>query len=540
MLNAEDLVVLAYIKITMKARDIFLMVGINWIRDLKWSYLLGFLYCAVSVSMGFGSCPAMGDVGRKEVYQTEVSPLAKVISEYKGIPRNGVAISVKSVDGGPVLFSYRASEAQMPASVQKIFTSVTALKVLGPDYRFQTEIFADNQPYEEGNVGRIYVRGHGDPMLNSELMWKLAQEIADLGVKQVKEVVVDDSLFVAPLGVTGTEPYQAGVSATSFNFNCIAVTFAPTGTVRLIPNTGYRVLRDNGDRRGGEPMLELQSNPQVKGGEDNSHSYREAGVIRVAGVVPNKTQTIFLTVDSPALHFGFGLREALLNSGIKVSGGVVIDEVSNRATKLHSYYSPELAEILKSLNRYSSNFSANQVLYALGGDDGNRNSEEDLDSNRDEAVLYRREKGITKVMKVIEQSGASLTGIAIYDGSGLDKRNRATADALTSVLVAAYSDMTISPYLFSSLSRYGKSGTLKKRHLKLSSKALKKANNRFVSEGVVYGKTGTLDQVSSLAGYAPTRNGKTVAFAIMIEGAASKEKATEFEDTIVSSILAEL
>ena len=63
--------------------------------------------------------------------------------------------------GDSVLDAHKEDELFIPASTIKIATALTAIKVLGPSYRFKTDFFL------EGN-SNLVIRGNGDPFLTSE------------------------------------------------------------------------------------------------------------------------------------------------------------------------------------------------------------------------------------------------------------------------------------------------------------------------------------------------------------------------------------
>ena len=92
----------------------------------------------------------------------------------------------------------------------------------------------------------------------------------------------------------------------------------------------------------------------------------------------------------------------------------------------------------------------------------------------------------------------------------------------------------------SSFSRFGKTGTLKLRKL-LNPEVLRNVTKRQVPEiqnraDGVWGKTGTLDGVSSLAGFLELANGSRAAFAVVINGM-EKNKAAQIEDEFVQLLI---
>src|SRR5690606_14180915 len=68
-----------------------------------------------------------------------------------------------SITSGKPLISINGSMPLVPASNNKVFTAIWALDVLGPDYRFPTDLLIDGSV--EGGVlrGDVIIRGSGDP-----------------------------------------------------------------------------------------------------------------------------------------------------------------------------------------------------------------------------------------------------------------------------------------------------------------------------------------------------------------------------------------
>ncbi len=150
-----------------------------------------------------------------------------------------------------------------------------------------------------------------------------------------------------------------------------------------------------------------------------------------------------------------------------------------------------ITEFIYELNKESNNFIAEHVMKAIGA--YTKENKLNLES-------YRK-----SLFKVLEKNYISCPGCAINDGSGLSRRNLVTASSLIRILKTSYE----SPYgsaLDSSFSIAGVDGTLKKRMIAT------------VAGGNLRGKTGTLRNVSSLAGYVNTLDGELLAFAFIFNG----------------------
>jgi D-alanyl-D-alanine carboxypeptidase/D-alanyl-D-alanine-endopeptidase (penicillin-binding protein 4) len=112
-------------------------------------------------------------------------------------------------------------------------------------------------------------------------------------------------------------------------------------------------------------------------------------------------------------------------------------------------------------------------------------------------------------------------GLVLADGSGYGKDNRLTAEALVGVLLAARRSPAWRAEFEASLARAAEDGSLRNRLPDL--------------RGRVRAKTGTLNGVSSLAGYAVDRQRREIAFSILVNGGGA---SPDDVDRLLRSLLA--
>ena len=428
-----------------------------------------------------------------------------------------VAIDAKS---GEEFISVNGAKPMMPASVLKLVPTYAALKLLGADYRFPTEVFVKGQD--------LYIRGHGDPSFTSESLWKITQTLYGLGIRKLQNVIVDDTLFISPRGRLGSNPYQAAESALSLNYNCyeyIAATDPVSGQAAASLTLGS--------------PFKLENNLRVVNGSVSNVAVSDlvGGRVTVTGTVGRDALPIidFQTVEEPSRNFAEVFKTLLLKSGIEISGAVTLGAVNKDARLVYTAYSRDLAVILRDLNHYSSNFIGNQLLFALG---------------RTEDGHYDKALGISRVAAVLAELGIVPGSYKMVDGCGLDRENAFSAGQLAQVLSQGYSDFSIAPEFLASLSRYGASGTLKKRRLVAggepvgmkspdggSANDLGVKHTSWSRREAVWGKTGSINGVSSLAGYITLRNNTRLAFVIIINGPIGRDSAIALEDRLVEVIL---
>src|SRR5439155_24178571 len=109
---------------------------------------------------------------------------------------NGGAYVLDLQTGQP-LFSWRADVARPPASVEKLYTTSTALLRLGPNATFDTKVLADVPVTPDGTLdGDLWLRGGGDPTLTTSRLDVLARQLAGDGVTSIHgDVVGDGTIF---------------------------------------------------------------------------------------------------------------------------------------------------------------------------------------------------------------------------------------------------------------------------------------------------------------------------------------------------------
>src|SRR3954451_13069151 len=101
------------------------------------------------------------------------------------------------------LYARKADVGRMPASVNKLYTSATALLRYGADGHLTTSVLSSTLPDATGTItGDIVLRGGGDPTFNAASATTLAKQLAGAGLQTVTgRVIGDESAFDAFRGV---------------------------------------------------------------------------------------------------------------------------------------------------------------------------------------------------------------------------------------------------------------------------------------------------------------------------------------------------
>jgi len=412
-------------------------------------------------------------------------------------PLSGARASVEvvSLDDGAVVYSRRADEQLNPASNTKLVTAAAALLRLGPDFRFTTDFLSDRALDRRGHLQTLYVKGRGDPTLNTERLYGLAADLWHRGVRQVGEIVLDDTYFDAEKWGPGWEQetsdkaYAAPVGALSLNHNAVAIYLSPgdrpgqRARVELEPDADCFVLQNNVTTVREDARRKLRP-----------HTYAEGERTRVAidGRLPAKAEPVVLyrRVTHPAMYFGHTLRLALKQRGIRVGMRVKLGAAPASATLIASYDSDELSDVVRDMNKASSNFIAEMLVKALGAEL--------------KGPPGTWPKGIEVTQELLAELGVPRGSYQLRNGSGLNDTNRFSAHQMITLLTAVWKQFPVAAEFVSSLGIAARDGTMRLRMEGTD------------AAGRLRAKTGTLDKVTALSGFVQSLGGERFAFSVLV------------------------
>jgi D-alanyl-D-alanine carboxypeptidase/D-alanyl-D-alanine-endopeptidase (penicillin-binding protein 4) len=188
---------------------------------------------------------------------------------------------------------------------------------------------------------------------------------------------------------------------------------------------------------------------------------------------------------SPPMFAAKAFTAALKRRGVIVRRSARAGVTPSTAVALAELASPAVESLVATMNVPSDNFIAETLIKALG-------------------AVYGA-GGTTSAGAAVVRSNAARLGIrtTVVDGSGLSRSNRTSPKAIVSLLTAM-DESELAPGFYNSLPIAGRTGTLVGRMRRTSARDACRA------------KTGTLSNVSALAGYCDTRGGDRVAFAFLM------------------------
>ncbi len=428
---------------------------------------------------------------------------------------------------GEILYEANADKYFTPASNAKIVTSSFAFATLGPDFRFRTTLETTGALSADGSLkGDLVLVGRGDPDLSNRVfpyagkaehdgpVDKVLLEMVDAaiakGLKSIDgDIVADDSYYpydpyppgwnVGDLFFT----YGAPVSAISFNDNTFEIEITPglqagdAATLNVEPLAAA-----------GTFTQKIVTGPA--GSQPNFSVTRQPGVnfIFLRGTIPagHAPVKLDLAMMQPAETAALALKQAFESRGVHVTGtaiahhalppeiypdsnvvlGPAPEPTPENATVLAEHLSPTLLETARMTNKVSQNLHAELLLRAAA---------------RATKGYGVTDAGIWAEQDFLKNIDVAENDVLLEDGSGLSGGDLLTPRSLVQILRFDSQQPWGEGYI-STFPIAGVDGTLETRMKKTS------------AAGMVFAKTGSLERVRALSGFATTTGGEHLVFSI--------------------------
>ncbi|MEO6119645.1 MAG: D-alanyl-D-alanine carboxypeptidase/D-alanyl-D-alanine-endopeptidase, partial [Terriglobales bacterium] len=419
---------------------------------------------------------------QRRVRETREQTLAKNIAALMADPkvaRGFWGVHVVSLTTGKTVFELNADKLFTPASNTKMFTTATALALLGPDFKTRTTVETSGAIDLHGRLtGDLVLVGRGDPNLSGRvlpyamrterraphlrLLEELADQVVAKGVKVVDgDIVGDDSYFSFerfPEGWSNDDlmwEYGAPVSALTVNDNVIFLNVLPGSSVgdkaflKVEPDSTFyeldnRITTTAGgsgprkisiDRQPGARTITLWGTiPLDDAGDGEALALEDPAefaaqafrsMLQQRGVVVRGKQRAFhiplANLPTPAAE-----TNGVVAAGATPGGGT--DSATVRASSLPtrqvlaSRDSLPLAEDVRVINKISQNLHAELALRMVG---------------REKGKAPTLEAALATMKDTLTQAGLLPEEFAFSDGSGLSRQNLVTPRAVTKLLTFA-------------------------------------------------------------------------------------------------------
>ena len=433
--------------------------------------------------------------GALQKRETLPDPLSTSLAE-TGIPASSVALDIRTADGRR-LVAHNADVAVKPASVMKLVTTAASLELLGPGYRWITRLHSAGEIANGTLHGDLFIEGGGDPRFAHEDLSRLLRRLLWLGVREIRgDLVFDSSLFES----TSQDPSAFDAAPErAYNAQPDALLLdAKALNVVLSPNASAAHARISAE----PPLSDFIIEPPAQI-DQPCHRWREqlkpvlAGrSLRFEGGFPvscgERLLTLHLHTLSNVQYLDAVFRQLWSELGGTIAGSARAGKVPAGARELLAWESMTLAEVIRDINKHSNNVMARQLLLSLAMNRG--------------SPPASTEAGAARVFDWMARHRMDAKTVIIDNGSGLSRNERLSADALSSVLQHAWQS-PLMPEFIASLPLVGIDGTMGRR--------LQDTSVR----GQAHIKTGTLTDVTSIAGYLTARSGRRIIVSCIINDA---------------------
>jgi len=419
---------------------------------------------------------------------------------------------VVDAESGETLYEQNADKYFVPASNMKLFTTALALAKLGPEYRFHTTLETQGAVSSEGVLnGDLTLAGRGDPNLSNrkfpyelkeefdgppqKVLVELADALVTKGVKEISgDVVGDDSYFPRERYPNGWEiddmvwEYGAAISAIVLDDNTVALTLTPGEQAgnpvqaAVSPATPDFLVRNEVTTSAADVKSDLTLT-------------REPGsnLVVVRGTLSAKSapRKLVLAIEEPAQHAAATLQRLLEERGVKVAGTARARhdhaEPGGDPVVLAEHVSVPLGDALKLVNKISQNLHTEMLLRTVARQSGVWATPDDL--MKVPADFYAA-------------AGIEPGDVIQTDASGLSRHDLVTPRAIVTLLTFAQKQSWFGPY-YASLPVAGIDGTLEDRM------------KNTPAAGRIHAKTGSVEHVRTLSGFAETPGGRRLIFSFL-------------------------
>ena len=386
--------------------------------------------------------------------------LDRIVSDpVYGAARDRTCLIVSEPGGGPAHYSRQPTLGLIPASTLKLLTTAAALAQFGPDRRFTTEVRAGAPPVD-GAVGELYLVGGGDPLLSTAVF------------------ASDGGYMGQPRRMTSVEALADKVVAAGVRqVGRVIGDESRYDSVRLVPSWNPRYIAN------------FDISPLSALVVDKAFTSSDPPAVAI----------------SPPAHAASVLATLLQARGVTV-GDTGVGRTPTGAAPVTSIDSPPLTEIVAEILQNSDNMAAEMLVKEMSTGPGNPGS---------------TTAGLAVVVDRLGQTaGIAAEDVVMVDGSGLDRGNKATCEALQRVVAQGPAALA------AGLPVAGRNGTLFRRFLGTP------------AAGRVWAKTGSLQGVTGLSGYVTGTANGNVAFTLLANDLPSMSVGAGMQDRVVKVLAA--
>ena len=384
-----------------------------------------------------------------------------------GVDIESMAVSIKNADNGKVVYSLNDKMLMNPASVQKVLTTPVIVATLGEDYEYTTELYSRGK-------NEYLIKLGADPYLTSKDLETLVKSLP----KETSKIFIDDSILDTKTWGEGWQwdddmnVLMPRFSSYNLDKNLIKLTIMPTEKghiAKIINPSKFPLVFFNNITTSDKTKLNVS--------RDNTIS---ANTLVLKGTVARAT-TVYIPTTDLKRYFIVQLTKALESKNIYLSDSITTTKKKDSDVLVTSI-KHKIGNAVSDIFRNSNNLVSETTFKLAGGKYLN------ISTGSDAA-------GIKMFNDYCEKNKLDNSRIRITDASGVSKNNLVSADFVTEFL-----EVNKNNPVMNKLPKPGE-GTLTHRMLPIKDN--------------LKAKTGTLSDISSIAGYLTSKSGKKYVFCIM-------------------------
>jgi len=392
-----------------------------------------------------------------------------------------ISVSFKELSTGKKAFELNPTAPMTPASIQKIVTLLPSLDTLGKDYEFKTQLYKNGE-------NNLYIKLGADPYFTTRDLKDLIKSLSNYKIYTTKAIYIDDSILDSNEWGEGWQwdddlnPSTPKFGSYNMDKNLITVNICPAvigAPAEISTNVFYPTAFINNIITAEKTDVKLERK-----------NYISPDVINADGTV-SKEYNVEIPVNYPRRYFILRLEDILRKQKVSYYGDFNRLKLPKNTYMIAETKHP-LSLAMDDILKKSNNMTAETVFKLAGG-------------------KYTNETGSASASTEMlndyyKKQGINTDNIRIVDGSGISKNNLISSDFMTEVLLKASGERNFDDFKIH-MATPGE-GTLTDRMLYFEDK--------------IRAKTGTLSNISSIAGYLTTKSGKSYAFCIMVNDSKSK------------------
>ncbi len=392
-----------------------------------------------------------------------------------------ISVSFKELSTGKKAFELNPTAPMTPASIQKIVTLLPSLDTLGKDYEFKTQLYKNGE-------NNLYIKLGADPYFTTRDLKDLIKNLSNYKIYTTKAIYIDDSILDSNEWGEGWQwdddlnPSTSKFGSYNMDKNLITVNICPAvigAPAEITTTVFYPTAFINNIITAEKTDVKLERK-----------NYISPDVINADGTVSYELN-IDIPINYPRRYFILRLEDILRKQKVEYYGDFNRLKLPKNTYMIAETKHP-LSLAMDDILKKSNNMVAETVFKLAGG-------------------KYTNETGSASASTEMlndyyKKQGINTDNIRIVDGSGVSKNNLISSDFITEVLLKASQEKNFDDFKIH-MATPGE-GTLTDRMLYFKDK--------------IRAKTGTLSNISSIAGYLTTKSGKSYAFCIMVNDSKSK------------------